>query len=305
MSRLGATLRRRGPQLAVVLLGLALGLGAMSFSRFQTSRDRPSRTPSAKQFAFATPASLPPVSAPVAAAGSNLGPEPEPADPEDALTAFLDAEASGSPGAAWALLDSAGRQRWPTSSLWSATQGERSRPVAFEVQASTPGADPADVRLSVQVDRTPSLDRFRGLVPARSAEVWRVRNEDGRWRVSPTPIESKPEFPAEAAAPDAVRGWMDAMVACDQPAALRFQVEPDLLGPADIAAIPCRQKGTWTIGTPVTVDRGGDVQPLLAAYGQSAAAWARLVPVEGAGRRFWAEVAPVGEGWMVVGVAAG
>ena len=297
-------LRRTAVQVVVVALGLALGLGAMVLYRSQTADERTATTPSVAQFAFSSPAALPAVSAP-ADTDPSLGAEAEPADAEAALSAFLRAEAAASADVAWALLDADGRRQWTTSSAWSSARGERAPPTAFTVKASAPGSDPADVEVDVDVDRTPSLDRFRGLVAARSTEVWRVGNENGHWRVAARPVESRPVLAAEAGAPEAVRAWVDAMTACDQPGAARFQVETHLLGPADVATAPCRQKGTWTVGSPVAIDRGGDVQPLLAAYGQGAAAWARLVPVEGAGRRFWAEVAPVGEAWMVVGVAAG
>ncbi|MGI9022128.1 MAG: hypothetical protein ACR2HV_02620 [Acidimicrobiales bacterium] len=289
--------------MAVVALGLGLGLGGISLYRSQTSDDRPSSTPTAKEFPFATPAVLPDVAPPADAAAA--GPETEPVDAAAALTAFFQAEASGQTDVAWALLDSAGHQRWPTALTWSATRSERAPPVAFDLKAPTRSDATGDVDLGVDVTRTPSLDPFRGLVAARSSEVWRVRNTDGRWRVVAQPVESRPVLPADTTAPDTVRSWVDATVACDQPAAARLQVDANLLGPADVAASPCLQKGTWTVGSPVTVDRGGDVQPLLAAYGQGVTAWARLVPVEGPGRRFWAQVAPVGDTWMVVGVAAG
>jgi len=159
--------------------------------------------------------------------------------------------------------------------------------------------------VQVDVTRKPSLDPFRGLVAAKSAEVWRVRSENGRWRVVATPVESRPVLPSDAGAPQAVQGWVDRLSACDQPGAAALQVDANLLGPADVAAAPCQRKGAWTVGKPVSLDRGGDVQPLLAAYGQGAVSWARLVPVNGTDRNFWAEVAPVGDAWMVVGVAAG
>jgi len=301
MSGLRGRLRQGGTQVAVVVAGLVLGLAGTALYRSQ-STDRPSRTPSATKFSFPTPASLPVVSSP---ADDGRGPDTEPADAVVALTAFLQAQAAGQPEVAWSLLDAAGRQQWPTAAAWSATQGERAPPVTFEVTPPGDGQATGDVDLTVAVDRVPSLDQFRGLVAARSTEVWRVRNEGGRWRVGAKPVESRALLAADTSAPDAVRGWVDALIACDQAGALRFQVDDTLLGPSDVAAAPCQKKGTWAVGSPVSVDRAADVAPLLAAYGQSAATWARLVAVEGAGYKFWAEVAPVGDAWMVVGVAAG
>jgi len=309
MSRVGAALRKGVVQATIVAVGLGLGLGGTALYRARTAGDGPSKTPSAKKFAFAQPATSPVVGQPNDAV---TGPESEPPDAPAALDAFLRDEATGHPDAAWSLLDSAGHDRWPTVAAWLAAQQDLPLPVAFELNAPAGPAGPADagtpsgsVDLPVDVTRKPSLDPIRGLVAGRSAEMWRVRSENGHWRVAAAPIASRPVLPPDSSAPDAVKGWLDRLSACDQAGAAALQVGPDLLGPADIAAAPCQLKGTWTVDSPVGLDRGGDVQPLLAAYGQGAGAWARLVPVHGTGRNFWAEVAPLGDAWMVVGVAAG
>jgi len=288
-----------------VAVGLALGLGGTALYRARISSHKSSTEPSAKKFPFAQGAT-PPVSPPTDAVP---GPETEPPDAAAALTAFLDAEATGRPEVAWTLLDGAGHERWPTAPAWMADQQDRPPPVTFALTRPTGTADagtpPGDVDLPVDITRTPSLDPFRGLVAAHSAEVWRVRSENGHWRVVADPVQSQPVLPSDAAATDAVKGWVDRLAACDQPGAAALQVDATLLGPADLVAGPCQRKGTWTVGTPVGIDRGGDAQPLLAAYGQGAASWARSVPVRGTDRNFWAEVAPVGDAWMVVGVASG
>ncbi len=306
MSRVGGWLRRGAVQVTIVAVGLGLGLGGTALYRSRTSSNHPSTTPSAKRFAFDQGAT--PLSAAAPSADSFPGPETEPPDAPAALTAFLQAEASGRPDAAWALLDGSGHEHWPTAPAWSAAQQDLALPVSFEVVppgGQQAGGSSEDLDVHVEVARKPSLDPFRGLVAARSAEVWRVHAENGHWRVVATPVESRPALPPDATAPEAVKAWVDRLSACDQPGAAALQVDANLLGPADLAATPCQRKGTWTVGRSVGVDRGGDVQPLLAAYGQGAASWARLVPVTGADRNFWAEVAPVGDAWMVVGVAAG
>ncbi len=305
MSRVGGWLRRTAVQVTVVAVGLALGLGGTALYRARISSDRSSTAPSAKKFTFAQ-AATPPVSQPTDA---GPGPGTEPPDAAAALTAFLDADATGRPEVAWTLLDGAGHERWPTAPAWMADQQDRPPPVTFALTRPSGTADAGtssgDVDLPVDITRAPSLDPFRGLVAAHSAEVWRVHSENGHWRVVADPMESKPVLPTDTAAPDAVQRWVDRLAACDQQGAAAVQVGATLLGPADVAASPCQRKGAWTVGTPVGIDRGGDVQPLLAAYGQAAASWARLVPVHGTDRNFWAEVAPVGDAWMVVGVANG
>ncbi len=309
MSRIGAVLRKGAVQAAIVALGLGLGLGGTALYRARTSSDGPSKTPSVKKFSFTQPDSLPTVGSPPLAVS---GPETEPPDAAAALDSFLRAESTGHADAAWTLLDTAAHDRWPTVAAWLAAQQDLHLPVGYQVNAPVGPAGPADagtpsgsVDLAVDVTRNPSLDPFRGLVAGRSAETWRVRSEDGHWRVGAVPVASRPLLPPDTAAPDAVKGWIDRLSACDQAGAVALQVDATLLGPADVAAAPCQLKGTWMVDGPVTLDRGGDVQPLLAAYGQGAASWARLVPVHSTDRKFWAEVAPVGDAWMVVGVAAG
>ncbi len=305
MSRVVGWLRRGAVQASVVVVGLGLGLGGTALYRSRTSSAHASKTPSAKRFAFAPTAQPAGVVPP---ADAVPGPDTEPPDAGAALVAYLQAEAAGRPDVAWTLLDGAGHERWPTAAAWAAAQQDLDPPISFDVSPSADGVattPSADIDLHADVRRKPSLDPFRGLVAGRSAEVWRVHAEDGRWRVVATPIESRPFLPPDATAPDTVKGWVDRLSACDQSGAAALQVDVNLLGPADVAATPCQRKGTWTVGSPVGIDRGGDVQPLLAAYGQGAASWARSVPVHGTDRNFWAEVAPVGDAWMVVGVANG
>jgi len=306
MSGVGGWLRRGAVQAAVVAVGLGLGVGGTALYRARTSAHGYALTPSAKKFSFATGAVSPVPATPADAIG---GPDVEPADAGAAVTAFLQAELDGRPEVAWTLLDARGHERWPTAAAWSAAQPDRAAPTSFQVTQPTgapaAGAAPGDVDLHVDVNRRPSLDPFRGLVAAHSAEVWRAQDENGHWRVVAAPVESHPDLPADVNASAAVKAWVDRLSACDQAGAAALQIDASLLGPADVAAMPCQLKAAWTVGAPVGIDRGGDVQPLLAAYGQGAGSWARLVPVNGAGRNFWAEVAPLGDAWTVVGVAAG
>src|SRR5688500_4318040 len=114
---------------------------------------------------------------------------------------------------------------------------------------------------------------------------------------------SRPVLPAESAATAAVQGWVSSLAACDQPSALRLQVGPTLYGPESLVQAPCATRGTWTAGAPVGLDRTPDPRAFLAAFGPEVGTWARLVPVQGPGSRFLAAVAPMGDGWQVMGVA--
>jgi hypothetical protein len=102
-----------------------------------------------------------------------------------------------------------------------------------------------------------------------------------------------------------VQGWVSRLAACDTPGATGLQVGASLYGPAALVQAPCQKRGTWTAGTPVGLDKTPDPKVFLAAFGPDVASWARLVPVSGPGSNFLAAVAPMGDGWQVMGVAVG
>jgi hypothetical protein len=293
-------------QVGVVGLGLALGVGAIALFN---GKNRPSytpRSPSVTAFPFATPASqdahrnLDPVPGPAPV------PAAEPADPAAAVRAFLQPLADGHPELAYALLDDAGRRRFPTPASWTVAQADRAQPVTFEVGTSRPSPDrPGAFEVDVTATHKPSLDSIRGLVPSRSQSVWQVRRETDAWRVGADPVSFRPVLPAEGPATDVVQAWVGMLAACDTPGAERLQVRPNLYGPSGLVRQPCEERGTWTAGTPVGFERAPDPKVFLAAFGSDVGAWARLVPVHGPRSSFLAAVAPMGDGWQVMGVAVG
>jgi len=296
----GSSAGRLVKQVGVVAVGLAVGVGGIAyFSRDDAPSYHPG-TPSVTAFAFAT--SVPPASpqpaevAPVPAA--------EPADARGAVTAFLQPLAEGRFDLAFPLLDEASRRRYPTLAAWIRAQADRANPVTFEVGAVRPSPDrPGAFEVDVAATHHPSLDATRGLVPGRSTSVWLVRREADAWRVSADPLTFRPVLPAEAAATSVVQGWVSLLAACDAPAAAKLQVTANLYGPAALVRAPCEARGTWTAGAPIGLDRTPDPRAFLAAFGPEVGTWARLVPVQGPGNRFLAAVAPMGDGWQVMGVA--
>jgi hypothetical protein len=296
----GGGAQRAMKQVAVVAAGLALGVGAISvFGGDDTPAYHPG-TPSVSAFAF--PTSVPDGPPPVV----DVAPPPavEPATPKAAVTAFLQPLADGRPEAAYALLDDASRRRFPTLASWIRGQADRANPVTFEVGASRPNAErPGAFEVDVTATHHPSLDAIRGLVPARSTSVWLVRREGDTWRMSSDPLTLRPILPAEADATRVVQGWLTLMAACDATGAAGLQVAPSLYGPAGLVKAPCEKHGTWTAGQPVGLDRTPDPRAFLAAFGPEVGTWARLVPVSGPDSRFLAAVAPMGDGWQVMGVA--
>jgi hypothetical protein len=293
----GTLLRQAG----VVAAGLVLGVGG--FAYFDRDAKPPAYqppAPSISEFAFATtlPEGPPrePETLPVLGA--------EPATPRAAVTAFAEALADGRPVDAYPLLDDASRRRYPTVASWVRAQADRATPLTFTVGTSRPSTDrPGAFEVDLSATHTSSLDPIRGLVPARSTSVWLVRLENDAYRVSVDPLAFRPVLPGDASATAAVQGWVNLLAACDTAAAAALQVSPNLYGPAALARTPCETRGPWTAGEPAGLDRSPDPRAFLAAFGPEVGTWARLVPVRGPAGGFLAAVAPMGDGWQVMGVA--
>lgn len=287
-------------QAGVVAVGLALGVGAMTYFGGDGKPSYRPQPPSVGQFTFSTavPVAQPPAPDVVPALAA------EPPDPASAVEAFLRPLAEGRPDLAYPLLDQSSRRALPTMASWARAQVDRAQPVTFEVGASRPSADrPGAFEVDVSATHRPSLDSTRGLVPGRSQSVWLVRREGDAWRVAADPVSFRPVLPPEAAATDVVQGWVGRLAACDTSGAARLQVGDNLYGPAAFVRSPCEKRGTWTAGAPIGLDRAPDPKAFLAAFGPEVGTWARLVPVEGPGTGFLAAVAPMGDGWQVMGVA--
>jgi hypothetical protein len=286
----------------VVAAGLALGIGGFAvFGGDKKPSYRPG-TPSVTVFSFSTsvpdaPPPTPEVVPPLSA---------EPADAPSAVWAFQQLLADGRPDEAYPLLDEASRRQYPTLASWRRAQADRPTPVTFEVGASRPNSEhPGAFEVDMAATHRPSLDSIRGLVPGRSTSVWLARRERDTWRVSADALSFRPVTPADAAATDVVQGWVNLLAACDTTGAAQLQVAPNLYGPAGLVKAPCEARGTWTAGEATGLDGTSDPRAFLAAFGPEVGRWARLVPVQGANSRFLAAVAPMGDGWQVMGVAVG
>lgn len=284
----------------MVAAGLALGAGGFAYLDRDTKPGYQPHPPSVSAFDFATTVPDAPPRGPEEAPALDV----EPATARAAVAAFLQPLADGRPAGAYPLLDDAGRRRYPTLASWISAQADRAAPLTFTVGTSRPSPD-ADGAMEVELSatHTSSLDPIRGLVPARSTSTWLVHLENDAWRVSANPLAFRPVLPADAAATAAVQAWVGLLAACDAPSAAALQVAPNLYGPASLARTPCETRGTWTAGEPTGLDRAADPRPFLAAFGPEVGTWARLVPVQGPGARFLAAVAPMGDGWQVMGTA--
>lgn len=290
----GALIRQAG----VVAAGLALGVGGIAFFDRDARPAYQPHPPSVRSFDFAT--TVP--EAPPRALQEVPALDAEPPTARAAVAAFLQPLADGRPAGAYPLLDGASRRRYPTVASWINAQANRAAPVTFDIGASRAGAGGA-VEVDLSATHASSLDAIRGLVPARSTSTWLARLENDAWRVSADPVAFRPVLPADAAATAAVQDWVSRLATCDTPAAVALQVTPNLYGPANLARTPCETRGSWTAGEPAGLDRAADPRPFLAAFGPEVGTWARLVPVQGPGGRFLAAVAPMGDGWQVMGTA--
>lgn len=288
-------------QLGVVAAGVALGVGGIAYlGRGEKPPSYQPHPPSISEFSFS--ASIPDEAPRQPEVIPALDVEPPTA--RAAVAAFQEPLAEDRPVDAYPLLDQASRLRYPTLASWIRAQPDRAAPVTFTVGTSRPSPDrPGAFEVDLAATHRPSLDAVRGLVPGRSTSVWLVRKEADGWRVSADPLTSRPILPAEAGATDAVQGWVSSLAACDQASAANMQVSPSLYGPESLVQAPCAKRGTWTAGAPVGLDRTPDPRAFLAAFGPEVGTWARLVPVQGPDSRFLAAVAPMGDGWQVMGVA--
>ncbi len=289
-----------GRQIGVVVAGLALGLGGIALVR---AHDKPTyhpHPPSVKAFAFS--ASAPDL--PATATADVAAPAVEPADAPAALTAMLQALAAGTPDQAYPLLDGPGHARYTSVGAWTDAQANLVQPLTFQLGASRPAPGQADaVDIDVSATHKPSLDPFRGLVPARSQSVWEVRREAAGWRVGSEPVRFTPLLPADASAGPVVQDWVSRLAACDTAGAASLQVTASLYGPAGLVRAPCEEHGAWTAGQAEGLDHTSDPKAFLAAFGPEVGTWARLVPVQGPGMKFLAALAPLGDSWQVMGVA--
>jgi hypothetical protein len=280
------------------LVGLGVGLGAVLVLRDGDGHARRRPQPSVARFRF--PSGGQATALRVADGSASVS---EPASGAAAVDAFLGAERDGRPDAAFGLLTHAAQESFGSPAAFVDAQADRPQPVGFRVLGEAAGAEGADTRdVTLAVSHQPRLDPFGGFVAARARETWRAVHEDGRWRVQADPVSSHPELPDDAAAPPLVSGWVKALATCDQAGARRLQLAPALYGPGELLGVPCHEGGDWRAGPAVGLDRASDVQPLVEAFGQDVGSFTRLVLVVGPRSRFFAEVAPLGEDWRVIGV---
>ncbi len=217
-----------------------------------------------------------------------------------AVRRFLQAGATGHLDVAYGLLDRAGRTRFPSLARFTRAQADRAAVTAIRVGAERRVGD-GRAEVTVTLAHPPAIDPFAGLVPGRTVEVWRASRRDGRWRVAAEPVSVRAELPGDDRAPEAVTAWVQRLLGCDRQGAAALQAGAELYGPADLAELPCRERGRWTVAGPQGFDAAVEPEAYVAAFGPEVGSWARLVPVQGPGTRFSVVVGPLGDAWRVLG----
>jgi hypothetical protein len=217
-----------------------------------------------------------------------------------AVQRFLQAGAGGDFAVAYDLLDQAGRKRYPSLARFTRAQADRAGVTAVRVGRERRAGD-ARADVTATLSHPAAIDPFTGLVPARTVEVWRASRQDGRWRVAAGPVSVRADLPADDRAPGAVSAWVERLLGCDRQGAAGLQAGAELYGPADLAGLPCQERGRWTVAAPESFDAAVEPEAYVAAFGPEVGSWARLVPVQGPRSRFSVVVAPLGDAWRVLG----
>lgn len=282
----------------VVVIGLLLGFAVAALV---LREERPSN--------FSGPASVETIDLPAAGATAAVAPVvgpaaiDEPTSARAALERFLDAEIDRRSDVSFALLDADTAREFGTVAAWQSQRANRLLPEAFTVTSTTPTASGVDVL--VAATRTPGVNPLNGLVPARSDEVWRVRNADGAWRVERgRPAEVRPMLPPAAAAVGVARTWLARSGACDAEGMAALQLPGAPLGAPGLAAEPCDRVESFSAASAsVPLAELSNSTVFVSAFGPGVGRWARAVVVDGE-PRFTIVLAPLGDEWRVMGLVA-
>jgi hypothetical protein len=289
--------RRRLLRLAGAgVVGIAVGVGATLALHGLGDTDRA---------ASVRRLDLPAAAAPAAPAGTPAGRAAAVApvragSARAAVGRYLRAGVAGDLEVAYGLLDRAGQRRYPSLARFTRAQADRAAVTAVRVGAERRVGD-GRAEVTVTLAHPPAIDPFAGLVPTRTVEVWRASRQDGRWRVAADPVSVRAQLPGDDRAPEAVTAWVQRLLACDRQGAAGLQAGAELYGPADLAELPCRERGRWTVAAPEGFDAAVEPEAYVAAFGPEVGSWARLVPVQGPGPRFSVVVGPLGDAWRVLG----
>jgi hypothetical protein len=279
---------------ALVLGGVALGVAVAVGGSVLLGGEEPERS------ALGRPAAAegsPPLLDPARLAQVQ-GPRTRADTPAAAVEAFLSAERAADHEASFGYLADSVRLDYGSPAAWAADHPDVLPPVTGFTVEQAPAPDSGNAVVTTLTRYRSSLDAVTGLVPARARTTWTTVREDGGWAVDAAATTQVPLLPADGEAATAVQSWAQRLQRCAAP-----QGEVGgLRGRADLAAQLCRAPGEVRAGA-VSALAQVDAAPLQTSFGADVVSWARTVALEGP-VPLRAVVAPVDDGWTVVGVLA-
>lgn len=245
-----------------------------------------------------------PAPAPIDAAADDappvvVAPDTSPADAASgraAVERFIAAEVDGNVAESYRYLSATDRDAFRSAGGWEAAHADVLPPITgFEPRGVDQIADGVAVRGTLRLE--PTLDEVVGLVPAVADATWvAVADASGTWGVDLEASTLEPRYPPDDGAVDAAAAWVRTRQGCQQVG----EYDGGLVGVTGPAAALCNARGDVEVGRPEPLD-DVDAAPFQAAFGDDAAAWARVVDVS-APKALRVVLAPVGDAWLVVGV---
>jgi hypothetical protein len=218
-------------------------------------------------------------------------------DPTAAVQAFLDAEIAKDFGASFAVLADADRTASAPVAQWAATHVDLPHYLSYQLVGPAT-VDGPKATVVADVAMQPGLDSVVGLRPAQARITWTVTQEQGGWRVALRRSRGEARYADASGAPAAARAWATGRQQCSTTG----QFEGSLVGFPTIADALCHTTGA--VSTPDAAEplsAVGDASPVTSFFGPDAAAWAKVVRVDGP-VPMRAVLAPVGDQWVVIGV---
>jgi len=234
---------------------------------------------------------------PFAAATDEAPVAAPPGSPAETATAFLDAEVAGDVERSFPYLSADDRAEQGNAAGWLEAHADLWTPTGYRLTDVTEAGD-GTTTATADVTLEPQIDEFVGLVPARARLSLPLVQEDGGWRIAFGDSGYQPSYPDDAGAVDAVRAWGEARTRCQTAA----QWDGGLLDSPYLAEQLCGTHDDVRLGRSDTLDALADAGPYLADFGERAADWARVVPVEGP-VELDAVTAPLGDRWVVIGTS--
>jgi hypothetical protein len=222
------------------------------------------------------------------------------ATPAAAVEAFLAAEVAADRTGSYALLSAADRAEYRSVEKWRQRHADLPAVTGFAGLTLGPaGGERTEVTADVTLN--PVLDPVLGAVPAEATATWVAVREDGRWWVSLGESRLDARWPSDESAPAAVEQWVTARIACGD-SRTTGELETGLVGSPALAEPLCGTEAgdPVDIGPAEPLDRA-DAASVIAAFGEAATGWARLVEVRSPIPLRLA-VGPLGDGWVVIGV---